>query len=70
MMIIRSMPTPLHTEIDDRLDGGASLAEVEREVIETAPVDEERRSALWLFAWLRTEQAGTRGARVPLRIAS
>jgi hypothetical protein len=65
------MPTPLHTEIRDRLEEGATLVEVEREVIEPAPIDEERRAALWLFAWLNTEDAaGTRDGRVPVRIAS
>ena len=65
------MPTLLQNAIEDRIVAGASLAEVEREVIAHAPVDEERRAALWLFAWLRFEQApGTRAVRVPNRIAS
>jgi hypothetical protein len=65
------MPTLLQHAIEDRLAAGASLSEVDRDVIATAPVDEERRAALWLFAWLRSEQSpGTRAVRVPLRIAS
>ena len=65
------MTTPLQHTIEDRIVAGASLAEVEREVIAQAPVDEERRAALWLFAWLQLEQVpGTRAVRVPTRIAS
>ena len=35
----------------DELDAGASLEPVEPRVIDPTPLDEERRSALWLYAW-------------------
>jgi hypothetical protein len=41
--------------VDRRLDSGEQLAQIEAEVVDTAPLDEERRAALWLYAWHRTE---------------
>jgi hypothetical protein len=35
---------------DERLGHGGSLAEVEEEIIDSAPVSEEQRAALWLYA--------------------
>lgn len=39
--------------IDVLVDEGASLAEIERELLEEAPVSEDLRDALWLYAWSR-----------------
>jgi hypothetical protein len=36
--------------IDDRLDHDGSLAEVEEEIIDPAPLDEEQKAAMWLYA--------------------
>jgi len=36
--------------IDQRLHLGGSLAEVEEEIIDPAPLSEEHRAALWLYA--------------------
>jgi hypothetical protein len=33
---------------------GEPLECIESEVVEPAPLDEDRRAALWLYAWLRT----------------
>lgn len=39
-------------ELAGRLKRGASLAEVQDQVINTAPdLSEDERAALWLFAW-------------------
>jgi len=37
--------------VRDELEAGSSLATVEHRVIDPTPLDEERRSALWLYAW-------------------
>ena len=59
------MLTTLRLEIDRLLRAGLAFDEVERLLIDTAPVDEERRAALWLYGWVR---AGSRPrtAAVPL----
>jgi len=36
--------------IDERVRQGGSVAEVEEEIIDPAPVSEEQRAALWLYA--------------------
>jgi hypothetical protein len=41
--------------IELRADAGESLDEIDAEVVRGAPLDEERRSALWLYAWSRLE---------------
>jgi hypothetical protein len=42
----------LRNAIAERMDEGASLDEVETELIERQDhLDEEERAALWLFAW-------------------
>jgi hypothetical protein len=42
----------LRDEAAARLDGGARLADVQRELIDTAQgLSEDERAALWLFAW-------------------
>jgi hypothetical protein len=35
---------------------GASLEEIEREVIATAPLSDDSRDALWLYAWGSVER--------------
>jgi hypothetical protein len=42
----------LRDAITERMDDGASLDEVEAELIESrADLDDEEKAALWLFAW-------------------
>ena len=36
--------------IDERVRQGGSLAQVEEEIIDSAPFGEEQRAALWLYA--------------------
>ena len=50
--------TSLMRRIDRRVEGGASLDEIEAELLDPSTLDEERASAAWLYAWLRTEQRG------------
>lgn len=45
--------------VDRRAERGDSLARIETELIGCAHLDEERRAALWLYAWHRLE-AGPR----------
>jgi hypothetical protein len=33
------------------LDAGRTLEEIERELLDPAPLGEEQRAALWLYAW-------------------
>ena len=37
--------------IDELVDDGASLQQIENEVIDAAPLGEDARDALWLYAW-------------------
>lgn len=37
--------------IDEMVADGASLRAMEREVIDPAPLGEDARDALWLYAW-------------------
>jgi hypothetical protein len=41
----------LRASIRERIGRGDALESLESELIETAPVSEEERSALWLYAW-------------------
>lgn len=37
--------------IEERIAAGASLEEIEDELLAGAPMSEELRDALWLYAW-------------------
>jgi hypothetical protein len=41
----------LREAVDELVEQGASLRDIEREVIEPAPLGEDARDALWLYAW-------------------
>jgi hypothetical protein len=41
----------LREAVDELVARGAKLAEIEREVIDPAPLGEDARDALWLYAW-------------------
>ena len=47
--------------IEQRADAGSSLDEIDAEVVRGAPLDEDRRSALWLYAWSRVEATARPG---------
>ncbi len=48
---VEAMLSSLRDAVSLRVDAGESLEVIEREVVDPAPLDEERRAALWLFAW-------------------
>ena len=56
----------LRDDIDRLVIEGASLDEIEREVIEDAPVSEDLRAALWLYAWGCVER---QRSRMPVVVA-
>lgn len=46
---------------------GMPLARIDAELISTAPVDPQRRAALWLYAWALADTRGGRPAAAPAR---
>ena len=52
----------IRVEIDEMVDAGASLREIEHEVIEQAPLSEDARAALWLYTWGSLERRSQRPA--------
>jgi hypothetical protein len=57
-------------EVRFRLDQGASVAEVQKQLIDGAPgLNEEERAALWLFAWSYRATARGGAGREPGRVA-
>ena len=44
------MVAELQREVAQALRSGASLTTIERTIIDRAPLDEEQRAALWLYA--------------------
>jgi hypothetical protein len=57
------MLTTFRLEIDRLLRAGVSLEEIDRRLIATAPVEPDRRDALWLYGWLRSEGRAPAAAR-------
>jgi hypothetical protein len=53
----------LNEDVDRRVSAGHSLGRIVAELVDEVPVDEDRRAALWLYAWLRTR--GTPAAASP-----
>lgn len=61
---------PMICRIDQMAEAGAGLAEIEAELLGSSTLDEDQTSALWLYAWIRTEQqpnVGDHGKVIPLR---
>jgi hypothetical protein len=46
----------LRAAIEQALAEGASLDEVEQDIIGAVPVNEDTRDALWLYAWGEAER--------------
>ena len=44
-------------QVAEAVDDGATLDEVETDVLDNAPVTGEARDALWLYAWNLRERA-------------
>ncbi len=58
MLFTRQPPRPadpLRCEVAALADAGASLPDIDRDVVRPATLDEDRRSALWLYAWHHLE---------------
>jgi hypothetical protein len=47
----------VRARVAEAVDDGATLDEVEDEVLRPAPVSGDARDALWLYAWNLREQA-------------
>ena len=47
----------VRAQVAEAVDDGATLAEVEADVLDNAPVTGEARDAMWLYAWNLREQA-------------
>ena len=62
------MVSELHRRIHQAALDGADLDDIERTIIEPAPLPEEERSALWLYAQVRVERPS--GVREPALIGS
>jgi hypothetical protein len=50
----------LRREVASRARRGVSIADIESDVIQSSPVSEDSKAALWLFAW-STREVGRRG---------
>jgi hypothetical protein len=60
----------LMARVRDELEAGSSLESVEHRIIEPTALDEEHRSALWLYAWnydTRRRKPGFARRRPPRR---
>jgi hypothetical protein len=55
----------LREEIEAAFREGATLEDVEREIVDAAFIAEDRRASLWLFAWGVAERGGSDGAGLP-----
>ena len=50
----------LREKVEEAMDGGATLRDVEYDVIRPADLSTELRDALWLYAWGISEREGER----------
>ena len=64
-----SVSFDLREEILAAVRDGASLQEIEREIVEQASLGEDGRAALWLFAWGSAERRGAAPAGLPEIVA-
>lgn len=51
-------------QVEEAVDDGASLDEVEESLLRPAPVSHDARDALWLYAW-NLQEAQRPPARMP-----
>ena len=60
-MLKRTPPTmvdELREEIVARVHDGHSVAEIDRHVIQPAPIDDDDKAGLWLLAWSTARRGG------------
>jgi hypothetical protein len=55
----------LRDEILAAVRDGATLHEVEREIVDVAALGEDDRAALWLYAWGTAERRGAAPVALP-----
>ena len=53
----RGLLEGVRARVAEAVDDGATLDQVEADVLDNAPVTGEARDALWLYAWNLREQA-------------
>jgi hypothetical protein len=46
--------------VDELVSDGASLRQIEQDIVEPAPLGEDARDALWLYAWGSVERRAQR----------
>jgi hypothetical protein len=66
-VMIARMLTALREAVEERIEQGDELERIEAEVVDPAPLDEERRAALWLYAWCRAQEALPERRAAPAR---
>lgn len=54
----RASGRTMRATIDEMVDAGAGLEQIERELIDAALLGDDARAALWLYAWGRLERHG------------
>jgi hypothetical protein len=47
------------SQIAEMMERGATLGEVEEDLISDAPLDSDEKAGLWLFAWALTRRANS-----------
>ncbi len=52
------MASDLQLQVAQAVQGGVSLLEIEEAIIDPAPVDEEHKAALWLYAEALRDRPG------------
>jgi hypothetical protein len=62
------MVSELHRQIADALAAGADLRAIEETIVDRAPLDEENRAALWLYAEALRERVPVTADEGPRRI--
>ena len=52
----RSVQSTVRERVEEAVDDGTTLAQVEEELLRPAPVSQEAKDALWLYAWTLEDQ--------------
>ena len=61
------MVSELHRRIHQAVRDGSELEDIERTILDAAPLSEEEKSALWLYAHVQVDRPS--GERQPALIA-
>ena len=52
----RNVQSAVRERVAEAVDDGTTLAQVEEELLRPAPVSQEAKDALWLYAWTLEDQ--------------